>query len=114
MLKLNMQNIYIDEDWVVQQYLNMERNKEWDEMETMNDEKVPELELLWYADDRGIPVDDLQLADGNDSKDIFKWMMWKLNNQLLLLQRSQMMCTAVPLVTIAPLSWTLPRLSNLA
>jgi hypothetical protein len=28
MLKLNMRNIYIDEDWVVQQYLNMERNKE--------------------------------------------------------------------------------------
>jgi hypothetical protein len=38
-------------------------------METMNDEKVAELELLWYADDRGIPVDDLQLVDGNDSKD---------------------------------------------
>jgi hypothetical protein len=69
MLKLNMRNIYIDEDWVVQQYLNMERNIEWDEMETMNDEKVAELELLWYADDRGIPVDDLQFADGDDSKD---------------------------------------------
>jgi hypothetical protein len=27
------------------------------------------LELLWYADDCGIPVDDLQLADGNNSKD---------------------------------------------
>jgi hypothetical protein len=70
MLKLNMRNIYIDKDWVAQQYLNMERNKEWNEMETMNDEKVAELELLWcYADDHGIPVDDLQLADGNDSKD---------------------------------------------
>jgi hypothetical protein len=67
MLKLNMRNIYIDENWVAQQYLNMERNKEWNEMETMNDEKVAELELLWYADDRGIPVDDLQLVDGNDS-----------------------------------------------
>jgi hypothetical protein len=69
MLKLNMRNIYINEDWVAQQYLNMERNKEWDEMETMNDEKVAELELLWYADDRGIPVDDLQLADGDDRED---------------------------------------------
>jgi hypothetical protein len=28
------------------------------------------LELLWYADDCGIPVDDLQLADGEDSEDI--------------------------------------------
>jgi hypothetical protein len=54
MLKLNMRHIYIDEDWVVQQYLSMEKNKEWDKSKTTNDEKVAELELLWYATDRGI------------------------------------------------------------
>jgi hypothetical protein len=60
MLKMNMRHIYIDEDWVVQQYLSMEKNKEWDDLETMNDEKVAELELLWYATDRGIPIHELQ------------------------------------------------------
>jgi hypothetical protein len=52
MLKLNMRNIYIDEDWAVQQYLNMERNKEWDEMETMNDETVARNRIMIIGNER--------------------------------------------------------------
>jgi hypothetical protein len=66
MLKLNMRHIYIDKDWVVQQYLSMEKDKEWDKLETTNDEKVAELELLWYATDRGIPVHELRLIDAQE------------------------------------------------
>jgi hypothetical protein len=63
MLKLNIQRMYIDEDWVVQQYLKMEKSKEWDATDTQSDELVAALELELYADDCGIPVEDLQLSE---------------------------------------------------
>jgi hypothetical protein len=63
MLKLNIQQMYIDEDWVVQQYLKMEKNKEWDATDTQSDELVAALELELYADDCGVPVEDLQLSE---------------------------------------------------
>jgi hypothetical protein len=34
-LKLNIQKINIDEEWVVQQYVQMEKNKAWDAMEAL-------------------------------------------------------------------------------
>jgi hAT family C-terminal dimerisation region len=63
MLKLNMQRIYIDEDWVVQQYQRMEKSKEWDAMDTQDDELVAALELELYAGDCGVPVEALQLSE---------------------------------------------------
>jgi hypothetical protein len=63
MLKHNIQKIFVDEDWVVQQYLKMEQNKNWDALETAEDELVASLELELYADDRGVPVEALQLSD---------------------------------------------------
>jgi hypothetical protein len=55
MLKLNMQRFFIDEDWVVQQYLSMEKDKQWDELET-------------HAADCGIPVNDLQFDKEQDKE----------------------------------------------
>jgi hypothetical protein len=63
MLKLNIQKIYVDEEWVVQQYMHMEKNKAWDAMEAQEDALVAELELEDYADDRGVTVEALQLSD---------------------------------------------------
>jgi hypothetical protein len=60
MLKLNIQQMYINEDWVVQQYLKMEKSKEWDATDTQSDELVAALELALYADD---PFEDLQLSE---------------------------------------------------
>jgi hypothetical protein len=68
MLKQNIQKIYIDEDWVVQQYKHMEKNKSWDTMQTKEDELVAELELELYAGNHGVTVEALQLS-GIDSVD---------------------------------------------
>jgi hypothetical protein len=72
MLKLNMQRIFIDEDWVVQQFLNMEKDKQWDELETRDDEQVAELELQLYSADCGIPVDNLQFDEDNDDEKVIQ------------------------------------------
>jgi hypothetical protein len=45
MLKHNIQKIYVDKDWVVEQYMTLEKNKEWDALETCEDELVASLEL---------------------------------------------------------------------
>jgi hypothetical protein len=63
MLKPNMQQIYIDEDWVIQQYQHMEKTKGWKSMETQNDQLVGDLEAELYAEDIGVPVEALQLED---------------------------------------------------
>ena len=65
MLKMNMRRIYIDEDWVVQQYLSLERDKEWDELDARNDERVAALEAKLYAADGGVPVENYEETDGN-------------------------------------------------
>jgi hypothetical protein len=73
MLKLNLQRVYIDEDWVVQQYMKMEKSKEWDALDSQGDELVAALELELYANDRGVPVEELRLseiemADGEEER----------------------------------------------
>ena len=71
MLKQNIQKIYVDEDWVVQQYMHMEKNKSWDTTQTQEDELVAELELELYAGDHGVTVEALQLSeiDSTDGED---------------------------------------------
>jgi hypothetical protein len=63
MLKRNMQQIYVDEDWVVQQYMRLEKSKEWDSNNTKNDRIVQELESEIYAGDLGVRVDALDMDD---------------------------------------------------
>lgn len=63
MLKRNMQQIYIDEDWVVEQYMMLEKSKEWDSIETENDQMVAALEAEIYAEELGISVDELPMDE---------------------------------------------------
>jgi hypothetical protein len=73
MLKRNMQQVFIDEDWVVEQYKALEKTKKWDSLEATNDQLVADLEAEIYADDIGVPVAALQLEDlvedGSDGED---------------------------------------------
>jgi hypothetical protein len=43
--------------------MTLEKNKEWDALETCQDELVASLELELYAGNCGVPVDALQLSD---------------------------------------------------
>jgi hAT family C-terminal dimerisation region len=63
MLKRNMQQIYIDEDWVVEQYTALEKTKTWDSLEVANDRLVGDLEAEIFAEEIGVPVEALRLED---------------------------------------------------
>jgi hAT family C-terminal dimerisation region len=60
-LKRNMQQIYIDEDVVVQEYMEMEKKKSWDQEQAVLDEQVTSYEREVYARDLGILVNELPL-----------------------------------------------------
>jgi hypothetical protein len=64
MLKRNMQQVYIDEDWVVKQYMQLEQAKAWASIDTVNDLRVAALEQELHADDLGVPVESLPGEDG--------------------------------------------------
>lgn len=53
MLKRNMNQVYIDEDWVVKEYQTKEKTKDWDETDRKNDEYVAALEDELFAADAG-------------------------------------------------------------
>jgi hAT family C-terminal dimerisation region len=63
MLKRNMQHIYIDEKWVVQEYTKMEKDKDWDSLETQQDDLVVALEQEIYANENGVDID---FEEGNE------------------------------------------------
>ena len=54
MLKRNMQQVFIDEDWVVQQYMSLESSKGWETEETRQDNLVTALERELYVEDVGV------------------------------------------------------------
>ena len=56
MLKRNMQHVFINEDWVVKQYMMLEKSKGWEERDNAEDKLVTDLERELYAGDLGIPV----------------------------------------------------------
>jgi hAT family C-terminal dimerisation region len=66
MLKQNMQRIYIDEDWVVEQYMTKEKDKGWDTMDEQNDQLVAALEAELYANDLGISVEALSSEESEE------------------------------------------------
>jgi hypothetical protein len=88
MLKRNMQQIYINEDWVVEQYQHMEKTKGWELMETQNDQLVGDLEAELYAEDIGVPVEALQLEDLEEKRllmdylDLFDFLGNALNKRV--------------------------------
>ena len=56
MLKWNMQQVYIDEDWVVSQYMSLQESKGWEAEETHEDNQVQALEHELYIEEIGIDV----------------------------------------------------------
>ena len=43
MLKQNLNHIYVDKDWVVQQYMELEKNKAWDDIDQIKEKNKEEL-----------------------------------------------------------------------
>ena len=52
-----MQNVYIDEEWVVDQYMSMEKAKSWNELESADNMNVLNLERELHAESLGICTD---------------------------------------------------------
>ena len=58
-LKANIQNVYIDQQWVVDQYLLMESKKSWANLDSEDDMLVLKLEQEMLAESMGVNVDSL-------------------------------------------------------
>ena len=57
MLKVNMKQVFIDEEWVTKQYMMMEKDKSWDQLQSSDDLKVLKLEQELLAESLGVSVD---------------------------------------------------------
>lgn len=58
-LKANMQHVYIDENWVVNQYLEKEKAKSWNILDSENDMHVLNLERELLAEERGVSTEEI-------------------------------------------------------
>ena len=63
MLKRNMQQIYIDEELVLQDYINNEKNKLWDADNTREDIATVDLETDLFAENLGLAIDQALAPD---------------------------------------------------
>jgi hypothetical protein len=54
-----MQKNYIDEQWVVDQYLMMEKNKSWSDLDNVDDMNVLNLEREMLAESLGVTTESL-------------------------------------------------------
>ena len=59
MLKANIKNVYVDEEWVVNKYLVMEKKKSWSDFDTDDDLRVLNLERDMLAEESRIDPDTL-------------------------------------------------------
>jgi hypothetical protein len=66
-LKSNVQRVFIDEAWVVEQYLTMEKNKSWSDLDTDDDMRVLTLEREMLAESLGVSPDTLPTIADSDS-----------------------------------------------
>ena len=66
MLKRNMQHVFINEEWVVNKYLEIDKSKSWNPKNTAMDTLVFNLEQEILAETMGVSVDDLE---GDDSEE---------------------------------------------
>jgi hypothetical protein len=69
-LKINIQHIYVDENWVVKQYLLMEEKKTWKDLDTDDDMLVLTLERELQAESLGVSVDSLPRISDSDEIDV--------------------------------------------
>jgi hAT family C-terminal dimerisation region len=75
MLKRNMHQVYIDENWVVNRYLTHEKAKDWNAEELAEDKMMFQLEKEIQADSMGIPVAQLQWDDNNEEVKVVDILM---------------------------------------
>jgi hypothetical protein len=54
-----MRQVYINEDWVVDTYLMMEKEKKWKDLDNIDDMKVLELEQELLAETEGVDIESL-------------------------------------------------------
>jgi hypothetical protein len=62
MLLRNMNKVYIDEEWVVKRYLELQKSKDWDALKDRNDMLVLQLEREIYAENQGVDPATLEEA----------------------------------------------------
>jgi hypothetical protein len=62
-----MQQVYIDEKWVVDKYIMMEKTKSRDAWEAANDLRVLELERELLAESLGIKPESLPIIDREET-----------------------------------------------
>jgi hAT family C-terminal dimerisation region len=65
-LKVNMQHVFIDERWVVNQYLMMEQTKAWKQLDNDDDMSVLNLERELLAEKMGVDTDTLPTYGENE------------------------------------------------
>jgi hAT family C-terminal dimerisation region len=63
MLKSNMTKVFIDEEWVVEKYLEMEKGKTWKRLHEREDLRVLELEREILAESLGVPIASMPSID---------------------------------------------------
>jgi hAT family C-terminal dimerisation region len=66
-LKANMQHVFIDERWVVDKYMAMERNRSWDNLDTVDDMNVLTLEREIFAESLGVNPETLPSVNDIES-----------------------------------------------
>ena len=68
MLKQNMKHVFVDEEWVVREYMSLESSNKWDESETRQDKLIDSLEHKLYEEngDDSSTIDDQDTYDADD------------------------------------------------
>jgi hAT family C-terminal dimerisation region len=80
-LRSNMQHVYIDERWVVDQYMLMEKTKAWNELDSANDMRVLDLERELLAENMGVSPDCLPPINQWQSL-LYRWLPWSCLNRM--------------------------------
>jgi hypothetical protein len=65
-LRSNMQQVYIDKQWVVDKYMMMEKTKSWDALEAESDLRVLELERELLAETLGVSLASMPAISSED------------------------------------------------
>jgi hypothetical protein len=68
-LRRNMMQVFIDEGWVVRQYLQLEETRGWDELESRNDIRVLELEREILAESLDVDVSTLPPINDDENEE---------------------------------------------
>ena len=65
-LRSNMKQVYVNEEWVVEKYLEMEKAKSWKELDSPDDMRVLELEQQLFAENEGADIESLPPIDNSN------------------------------------------------